>query len=129
MYPITLYNILLVALGGAVGATARLLLVSWTHQKLGSSFPWGTLTVNLTGSLVAGFVFGFFIQRQWLQEAGQLFLLVGVLGAFTTFSAFSLDSLRLMESGAVGMSLVSIATNVLGCLFAAWMAMQVARFI
>ncbi|HBC58319.1 MAG TPA: fluoride efflux transporter CrcB [Gammaproteobacteria bacterium] len=129
MFPITLQNVLLVAVGGAMGATARLLLVSWTHRQLGVSFPWGTLTVNLTGSLLAGFVFGFFVQRQGLEEAGQIFLLVGVLGAFTTFSAFSLDSLRLIESGAFGLTLVSISANLFGCLCATWMAMQIARFI
>lgn len=87
-----------VALGGALGAVARYVTVTAALRALGPGFPWGTLAVNVLGSFVMGLLF------VWLEARGMLrlapLLMAGVLGGFTTFSAFSLDVLKLWEAGA-----------------------------
>lgn len=89
-----------VALGGALGAVARYVTVTAALRALGPGFPWGTLAVNVLGSFVMGLLF------VWLEARGMLrlapLLMAGVLGGFTTFSAFSLDALKLWEAGATG---------------------------
>lgn len=82
---------LAVAAGGAIGAAARYVTDSWIHHWVGHGFPWGTITVNLFGSFVLGALIEV-MALQWSPgEVGRAFLTVGMLGAFTTFSAFSLD--------------------------------------
>ncbi len=81
-------SLLLVMLGGGIGAGGRYLLGGWLHLQLGNGFPWGTFAVNALGSLLIGLVFG-------LAPGTTLFLDVGVLGGFTTFSTFSYETLRL----------------------------------
>jgi len=89
---------LLVALGGAVGSLARYGVNLWTVRAFGPGFPWGTLTVNVVGGLVMGALAALLASRGGSNEA-RLFLLTGVLGGFTTFSAFSLDAVSLWERG------------------------------
>ena len=101
-------NLLLVVLGGGVGAGSRYLLGGWLHGQLGSGFPWGTFAVNALGSLMIGMVFGL-AQRGFLPPAATLFLAVGVLGGFTTFSAFSYETMRLLANGSVGASFLNVA--------------------
>ena len=101
-------NLLLVVLGGGIGAGSRYLLGGWLHGHLGNGFPWGTFAVNAMGSLMIGMVFGL---AQWgsLPPAATLFLAVGVLGGFTTFSAFSYETMRLLANGSVGASFLNVA--------------------
>lgn len=92
--------VLLVAVGGAVGSAARFLLMSGVQRFSHTHpFPWGTLTVNLLGCLAAGWLTGQAERHAWLNGAGRLLLLTGFLGGFTTFSAWSVDTLRLLRSG------------------------------
>jgi CrcB protein len=88
-----------VGLGGAVGALLRYGLVSLVHARTTSPFPWGTLAVNLLGAFLLGVVYAA-LDRGHLPQELQAHLAVGLLGSFTTFSTFSLDALRLLESGA-----------------------------
>ena len=101
-------NLLLVVLGGGIGAGSRYLLGGWLHGQLGNGFPWGTFAVNALGSLMIGLVFGL-AQRGSLPPATTLFLAVGVLGGFTTFSAFSYDTMRLLANGSMGASFLNVA--------------------
>ena len=101
-------NLLLVVLGGGIGAGGRYLLGSWLHLQLGHGFPWGTFAVNVIGSLLIGLVFGV-AHTKTISPAATLFLSVGVLGGFTTFSAFSYETLRLMTNGSFGASLLNVA--------------------
>ena len=101
-------NLLLVVLGGGIGAGSRYLLGGWLHGQLGSSFPWGTFAVNALGSLMIGLVFGL-AQRGSLPPAATLFLAVGVLGGFTTFSAFNYETMRLLANGGIGASFLNVA--------------------
>lgn len=99
-----------VALGGAVGAVARFLTVTAAMRAFGTGFPWGTLAVNVAGSFLMGVLFVWLDQRGLTRLAP--LLMAGVLGGFTTFSAFSLDVLRLWQTGAVGLAGVYMAASV-----------------
>ncbi len=101
-------NLLLVVLGGGLGAGGRYLLGGWLHGQLGSGFPWGTFAVNALGSLMIGLVFGL-AQAKSISPGTTLFLAVGVLGGFTTFSAFSYETMRLLANGSIGASFLNVA--------------------
>ncbi len=105
--------LLQVAIGGAIGAAARYGLVQSIGVWTGSAFPFGTLAVNVVGSLAMGCVAGLIL----LRPDGSLqmyapFLMTGVLGGFTTFSAFSLDVVRLVERGALGSAFLYVSASV-----------------
>ncbi|MBA3611275.1 MAG: fluoride efflux transporter CrcB, partial [Rubrobacter sp.] len=97
---------LMVAVGGAIGAGGRYLLGGWLQAQLGPGFPWGTFVINVLGSLAIGLVLGI-SGRGGLSPGASLFLATGVLGGFTTFSAFSYETLQLLSRGAVGVSLLN----------------------
>ncbi|MDW5313973.1 fluoride efflux transporter CrcB [Rhizobium sp. PL01] len=106
-------HILLVAAGGALGSVLRYLVGLWTLRSFGPSFPWGTLTVNITGSFLIG-VFAEMIARKFGASAEmRLFLITGILGGYTTFSAFSLDAITLFERGEPVTALIYVASSVL----------------
>ncbi|KGE00632.1 MULTISPECIES: fluoride efflux transporter CrcB [Rhizobium/Agrobacterium group] len=93
-------NILLVALGGAIGSVCRYLVGIWALRQFGPAFPWGTLTVNVVGSFAIGFMAELIMRRFDMSTDLRLFIITGILGGFTTFSAFSLDVISLLERGA-----------------------------
>lgn len=100
-------KILLIAAGGALGATLRYGLSELTHRLLGPGFPWGTLTANLTGCFAIGFVWAL-SERLALNPRVSPFLLTGVIGAFTTFSTYGLESLNLLRNGKIAHGLANI---------------------
>lgn len=100
---------LLVAAGGAIGAALRYLLGGWLQSRLGPDFPWGTFVVNVSGCLLIGVVLGL-TERGALPPEARLFLAVGVLGGYTTFSTFGYETLRLLQGG----DLVAAALNASG---------------
>ena len=105
-------NIILVALGGALGSVARYIVNVWSARLAGASFPWGTLTVNLVGSFLIG-LFAEMIARKFDASAEmRIFLITGILGGFTTFSAFSLDAVSLLTRGDGVFGAVYIAASV-----------------
>ncbi len=122
-------QLLMVGAGGATGAIGRYLLSSWVYSLTGRAFPWGTLAVNLLGSLLMGFFSVWLLERMSLSSEMRALLMVGFLGAFTTFSTFSLETLLLLEEGAVARAGVNIAASVITCIFAAWMGTLIARAI
>ena len=113
--------ILAVAAGGAVGAVGRYLIAAQALRLLGPNFPWGTLTVNVLGSFAMGVIVELSALRMSLSPPSRAFVVVGLLGGFTTFSAFSLDVSVLLERNEVGRAalyaLMSVALSV-GALFA-----------
>jgi CrcB protein len=106
-------NLLLVMLGGAIGAGLRHLAGGVALARLGTGFPWGTLFVNLAGGLLIGLLAGWFV-RAGANEPMRLFLAVGVLGGFTTFSAFSLETFLMIERGQLGVAAAYAGTSVFG---------------
>ncbi len=119
-------QIFLVMVGGAVGAGARFGLGQWAATRLAPGFPVATLTVNLLGCFVMGMLAAWLSQRG-ANEALRLFVGVGMLGGFTTFSAFSLDWWTLMDRGATGAALAYVAVSVVGALAAFMLGMMLVR--
>lgn len=105
--------VLQVALGGAVGATCRYLLAAAITRKLGTGFPFGTLSVNVIGSLIMGLALIFLLRRSdlGLQHMAPFFM-TGVLGGFTTFSAFSLETVLLIERGRTDLAAAYVVGSV-----------------
>ena len=123
-------RLLAVGAGGAIGAVMRYLLTGWVLRLMPAGFPYGTLAVNVAGSLVVGFVSGVFAGRgETRDQLMPLFLIVGVCGGFTTFSAFSAETYRLVEQGAVGPAALNVVLQVAGSLAAVfagfWLSRQV----
>lgn len=120
--------ILAVAAGGAIGATLRWAVVRWASHLLGLGFPWGTLIVNIVGSVVMGVAAVLMMERfpgSWGRFAP--FLLTGVLGGFTTFSAFSLDALFLIERGRNLAAAAYVGGSVLLSVAGLWAGLALAR--
>ena len=116
-----------IMLGGAVGAALRYLTAAGITQLFGRSFPYGTLTVNVLGSFLIGVLAIYFSQRTMLDTLLAKGLMVGVLGAFTTFSSFSLDNLQLIEQGQWLAFAVNVILNVALCLLAVYLGTLAAR--
>ncbi len=116
-------QILAIAVGGAIGSVLRFTLSGSVHQLLGREFPFGTLSVNVLGSLLMGFLYIVLLERASLGAEWRALLLIGLLGAFTTFSTFSLETLNLIESGALVKAGMNILLSVTLCLLAAWVGM------
>ena len=121
-------NILLVAIGGAIGAAARYLAGVWIAARLGTGFPWGTFFVNITGSFLIGIVL-VLVARGTLPAEARLFFAVGILGGYTTFSSFSYETLQLLAGGGnvMGPVLFNTLGQVLAGLLAVYLGVVVGR--
>lgn len=122
-------QLLLVALGGAIGATLRHLVGVLTLRWLGSGLPWGTLTVNIVGSFVMGVVVELIARRFDASMELRMFLMTGILGGFTTFSSFSLDTAVLWERGDTGLAFTYVAASVTLSIAALFAGLAVVRTI
>jgi fluoride exporter len=111
-----------VMFGGAIGAGARYGVGLWSARVFGSGFPWGTLVVNLMGALAMGLLIGRGASGDWRLFAG-----VGVLGGFTTFSAFGLESWSMIARGATGAAFGYIAASVIGAVLLTGLGLWIAR--
>lgn len=118
---------LAVALGGALGALARFGLVRAMTAWFGPAFPLGTLAVNVAGSLAAGLLYVRLVEQGAGDGALRALLIVGFLGAFTTFSAFSVETLRLLEDFGPGAAALNAALNVVLCLAACGLGLWIGR--
>ena len=107
-------KILYVMLGGALGSLARYSVSGWVFRFYQGTFPLGTMAVNLAGSFLIGFLWGFWEARN-LSPNIRSFIFIGILGGFTTFSSFSLESMNLLRGGEIKYALINIfGTNLLG---------------
>ncbi|MCL1060155.1 fluoride efflux transporter CrcB [Shewanella sp. Choline-02u-19] len=116
-------NILFVALGGSVGAVLRYLISILMLQVFGSGFPFGTLVVNILGSFLMGVVYAFGQVSEVSPEI-KAFIGVGMLGALTTFSTFSNESLLLMQEGYLVKAILNVVVNVGVCIFVVFLGQQ-----
>jgi CrcB protein len=118
---------LAVAIAGSLGALARYGLDGWISRRAPTSFPWGTFTINVTGSFLLGLAFVLMTERfrpdPWLRSA----VTIGFLGAYTTFSTFSLETYRLIEDGAYGLAFANIAGSVAAGLAAVYAGVVLGR--
>ncbi len=121
------FNILLVAIGGAMGSAARYLSALAATRLFGPAFPWGTLFVNLFGSFLMGVVVEVLARRFDASNELRLLLAVGVLGGFTTFSSFTLEAAVLAERGSLALAFAYVAGSVLLGLSALFAGLALAR--
>jgi len=120
-------QILAIAGGGALGAVLRFGMSNVVYRMLGREFPYGTLAVNVLGSLLMGFLFVVLLERIVVSAEWRAALLVGLLGAFTTFSTFSFETLALFEGGEPVKAITNIALSVFLCLAATWLGLSLGR--
>ena len=122
-----MYTYFAIALGGAAGAMTRYWLYTLIQDTHRSAFPYGTLVVNVLGSFLIGVCFVVFAELTSLDAQWRPVVIVGFLGAMTTFSAFSLESLLLFEQGLYNTALLYIVSSVAVCLLAAFLGLQLTR--
>ena len=122
-----LNQLIMIAAGGAAGSLMRFLLSNGVHRVVGRDFPYGTLSVNVIGSLLMGILYIVLIERASLGAEWRALLLVGFLGAFTTFSTFSIETLNLLENGELIKAGTNVFLSVFLCLLAAWSGVIVGR--
>lgn len=115
---------MLIAIGSALGGVSRHVLGTWVVQRVGQGFPWGTLAVNALGSFIIGIcaAWAMSVQRDTAAFVRD-FAMIGFLGGFTTFSAFSLQTLQLLRDGKIGFALANVAGSVVVCLLAVWLGL------
>ena len=119
--------VLAVAAGGACGALLRWWVAQGVHALLGRGFPYGTLVVNVSGSLVIGVLYVLFFERYDIAPEWRAALVVGLLGAFTTFSTFSMDTLLLIQQGEHARAGMNVVLSVVLCLAGCWLGIAAAR--
>jgi len=117
-----------VAIGGALGAMGRYAMSTWVFQ-INHRFPWATLTVNVLGSFVMGILFVVIVERGALSMEMRSLLMIGFLGAFTTFSTFSLDALGLWQNGHLFLALLYVLASVALCLLAITSSIWLTRLV
>lgn len=106
-------NYLLVFVGGGIGASLRHTVNMISARGLGTAFPWGTFIINISGSLIMGLIAGYLAFKGGASQPWRLLLMTGILGGYTTFSAFSLDAALLYERGEIGAALFYVLGSVL----------------
>ena len=122
-----MYNLVLVAIGGAVGSSLRHLVNVAAMRLVGANFPWGTLAINVAGSFAMGIFIEMLGRRFNASNELRLFVATGILGGFTTFSAFSLDFAVLWERGALVSALSYAIASVVGSILALFLGLWLAR--
>ena len=118
-----------IAVGGAFGSVLRYWLSTWVHSFAGRGFPYGTLAVNVLGCLAMGFLFVLLVERLGDNPVLRAGLLIGVLGGFTTFSSFSIETFNLIEQGAWLEAGANAVASVVMCVVATWAGVLLARQI
>ncbi|MFA5678540.1 MAG: fluoride efflux transporter CrcB [Pseudomonas sp.] len=122
-----IWTLLAVAAGGALGALSRFAIGLGLTVLWPNAFPLGTFVINLLGCLAIGILYGLWLNRPELSPVMQQGLMIGFLGAFTTFSTFSLDAWRLLENGQSLLALGYILLSVCLCLIATWAGLMLTR--
>ncbi|RMH73168.1 MAG: fluoride efflux transporter CrcB [Gemmatimonadetes bacterium] len=117
-----------IAVGGALGAICRYVVSGLAHQLVPTTFPWGTLVVNLTGSFLIGFLWALF-EELWLSPSLRLLIFTGFLGAFTTFSTFSLESTQLLRDNEIKLALINLIGSTVSGIMLVLVGFIFARFL
>lgn len=118
-----------IALGGALGSISRYLLGLWIYERMGTRFPYGTFVINVTGCFIIGFALTFLDARIHLSPAWRMAIPVGFVGAYTTFSTFEYETLRLAQHGQAATALLYILSSVVLGYAGVWLGAAAARSI
>ena len=122
-------TIIAVASGGAFGATLRLLITDYMNKNITTSFPLGTLSVNLLGSFIIGILFAYFHINTHLNPNLKFFLVTGMLGALTTYSTFAMESFLLLQNNQYLSALLNMTLNLFGTIFVAGLSYMIVIWI
>ena len=120
-------HLLVIAIGGAFGAMARYAIGLVASSLLPATFPFATLFVNVTGSFIIGCAYPIIVHASGTKTIYHALVMVGFLGAFTTFSTFSLDTIQLLENGQLMRAVLNVLSNLLLCLAACWLGLTFVR--
>lgn len=124
-----LLEIVLVAIGGGIGATSRYLASNWAAARFGAEFPYGTLIVNIVGCFIIGAFMTITTERLIVSPYWRLFVTVGFVGGLTTFSSFSYETLHLLQDADVMRAFYNVGLNILVGFFATWLGIGAAKLI
>lgn len=122
-------HIVSIAAGGATGALLRFWMSNGVHALLGRGFPYGTMSVNVLGSFAMGLLYVLMLERMAINAEWRAALMIGLLGAFTTFSAFSIETMNLIEAGELSKAGLNMILSVSLCLLGCWLGMVLGRQI
>ncbi|MCM8857674.1 MAG: fluoride efflux transporter CrcB [Candidatus Thiodiazotropha sp.] len=120
-------QLIAIASGGAIGALFRFWVANGVYGLLGREFPYGTLFVNVLGSLIMGFLYVLLLERTTVSPELRGALLIGFLGAFTTFSTFSIETINLLEQAELLKAGLNILLSVTACVMACWFGLVLGR--
>lgn len=120
---------MVVFLGGGIGAAVRYWLQGSIYRFMGTSFPYGTLLVNVLGCFAIGFLMAVFEERFVVQPVLRIFLTIGILGGFTTFSSFSLETINLLREGDYLSGSANVVYTILNCLGATWLGSVIGKLL
>jgi len=122
-------TVIYIALFGAVGCVTRYFLSGWTYEKLGWNFPWGTLSVNMVGAFIIGLIMELGLRNANIPANLRIGLVTGFLGGLTTFSTFSYETFKLLESGRFLVAFSNVFISVGVCLLFTWLGISVAKIL
>lgn len=122
-------SFLLISTGAIIGANLRYFIQDWAAQRLGTSFPYGTLIINITGSLILGFFMTVATERFLIDPRWRVMISLGVLSSFTTFSTYTFESMALIQAGQWQLGVVNLVGSVLLGVFAAILGIFLGRLI
>lgn len=124
-----MFGVLLVALGGGIGSVTRYLVGGWFANRMGPGFPYGTAVINITASFIIGLFLAFAQERAWLSPYWRLFVAVGFVGGYSTFSTFEYESVRLLQDGELLLGAIYLVGSVATGAFSAIAGIAVGSLI
>ncbi len=122
-------NYILVFIGGGIGAAARYWMQGLIYGRIHSGFPFGTLAVNVLGCFLIGILMTAMEERFLVHPSLRIFLTIGILGGFTTFSSFSFETIQLFRDGELLFALANILVSIILCLTGTWLGVQLGKLL
>lgn len=122
-------EVMMVAVGGGIGATTRYLVSTWAAERFGADFPYGTLIVNVVGCFIIGAFMTLATEKLIISPYWRLLITVGFVGGLTTFSSYSYETFKLLQDAEIMLAMYNLLANVIVGFFATWLGISIARLI